>query len=122
MDRFSAGVAAFVFLALVSVPASARTDTVKGELVDHACYMKDKKNAGPAHRECADTCARKGQPVALVTGEGKVYQITGSLAADNNAKLAPHMSHTVEITGDVIEKDGKLTIAAEAGGLKMVSR
>ena len=36
-----------------------------------------------------------------------------------NAKLVPHVSHTVEITGDVTEKDGKKMIAADS--LKMIS-
>ena len=41
----------------------------------------------------------------------------GGLAADNNAKMVPHMSHTVSITGDVSEKDGKMMIMADS--LKM---
>src|SRR5919197_4708281 len=89
-------------------PAWAKTETVRGELVDQACYMKDRKNTGASHKECAETCAKKGQPVALVTADGKVYQLTGRLAADNNAKLAPHLAHTVEISGDVSERDGRM--------------
>jgi hypothetical protein len=122
MHRMAAGLIAATFVAVLSAPVFAKTETVKGELVDQACYMKDKKNVGAAHKECADTCAKKGQPVAIVTADGKVYQVTGPLAAENNAKLVPHMSHTVEITGDVTEKDGRMTIAADAGALKMISR
>jgi hypothetical protein len=122
MHRISAGLTGAAFIALLAAPAFAGTETVRGELVDQACYLKDKKNAGAAHKECADTCAKKGQPVAVVTADGKVYQVTGGLAAGNNAKLVPHMTHTVEITGDVTEKDGRMTIAADAGALKMISR
>src|SRR5438067_1652265 len=61
-----------------------------------------------------------GRPMALLTEDGKVYEITGGLAADKNAKIVPHVTHTVEITGDVSEKDGKMTIAADS--LKMISR
>jgi len=43
--------------------------------------------------------------------------VTGALAANKNARLAEHMLHTVEITGNVTEKDGKLAIAADS--LKM---
>ena len=43
-----------------------------------------------------------------------------SLAADLNAKLVPHMSHTVTISGNVSEKDG--TTLLTAGELKMVSK
>ena len=42
------------------------------------------------------------------------------LAADMNAKLIPHISHTVEVTGDVTEKEGKKMIAS--ADLKMISR
>ena len=122
MRRISAGLTAAAFVVSLGAPAFAKTKTVKGELVEQACYMKDKKNVCETHKECADTCAKKGQPVAIVTADGKVYQVTGGLAADKNAKLAPHMTHTVEITGDVTEKDGKMSIAAEAGALKMISR
>jgi hypothetical protein len=61
-----------------------------------------------------------GLPVALLTDDGKVYTITGDLAAQNNAKLVPHMSHKVELTGDVTDKGGAMTIAATS--LKMVSK
>ena len=54
----------------------------------------------------------------MLTADGKVYQVTGALAANKNAKLAAHMLHTVEITGDVTDKNGTLSIAS--GSLKMV--
>ena len=38
----------------------------------------------------------------------------------NNAKLVAHVSHTVEVTGDVSEKDGKMMIAADS--LKMIKK
>ena len=41
-------------------------------------------------------------------------------AANTNAKLVPHMSHVMELTGDVAEAGGKTTIAATE--LKMISR
>src|SRR5919197_4568377 len=122
MRQAAAGLTSALFVVSLAAPAFATTETIKGELVDQACYMKDKKNVGASHKECADTCAKKGQPVALLTADGKVYQVTGALAAEKNAKLVPHMSHTVEITGDVTEKDGKWMIAADAGSLKMISR
>ena len=49
-----------------------------------------------------------------------VFDLTGDLAANNNAKLIPHMSHKVELTGDVTEKGSTMTIAASS--LKMISR
>jgi hypothetical protein len=106
--------------------AFAATQTISGQLVDQACYAMNKENAALDHKmpapvkDCAVACAQKGQPVALVTADGKVYTVTGDLAANKNAKLVPHMSHKVELTGDVTEVGGKMTIAATS--LKMISR
>jgi len=120
MRKLFAGLTAAAFVVALGAPAFAKTETVKGEVVDLTCMMKDKKNVGASHKECADACAKKGAPLGLLTADGKAYLITGGLAADNNAKLVPHVAHTVEITGDVSEKDGKMQIAADA--LKMVSK
>lgn len=120
------GIAAAAFVLALVVPAFAATETVKGQVVDQTCYSKDKANNGKDHKmpqdvtDCAIDCAKKGAPLALLTADGKLYQITGGLAAEKNAKLVPHVSHTVEITGEVTEKDGKKMIASDT--LKMLSR
>jgi hypothetical protein len=112
MRKLSATLTAAVFVAALSAPAFAKEMTVKGELVDQTCYNKDHKNVGAAHKDCAATCAKKGQQVALLTSDGKLYEVKGDLAANNNAKLVPHMSHTVEITGDVTTEGGQNVINA----------
>ena len=65
---------------LVSIPAFAKTETVKGQIVDQACYTKDMvNNKGVDHKmpadtkDCAIACAKKGQPLALLTSDGKVF-------------------------------------------------
>ena len=106
--------------------AAAATQTITGRLVDETCYKQNKVNTGVDHKMpedtpgCAVTCAKMGLPVALLTDDGKVYTVTGDLAGNNNAKLIPHMSHKVELTGDVTEKNGAMTIAAS--NLKMISK
>jgi len=127
MRKVFAGVMVAAFLVSLASPAFAKTETVKGQIVDQTCYTKDMaNNKGVDHKmpadtkDCAMACAKKGAPLALLTSEGKLYQIGGGLAADNNAKLIPHLAHTVEITGDVMDHDGKMMISADA--LKMISR
>jgi hypothetical protein len=127
MRRFFAGLTAAAFVLALGAPAFAKTETVKGQIIDESCYKMDKSNTGKDHKmpkgdtvDCAIACAKAGRPMALLTQDGKVYEITGGLAADKNAKIVPHVAHTVEITGDVGEKDGKMTIAADS--LKMISR
>ena len=103
-------------------PAFAATETITGQVVDLVCYTRNKANTGMDHdraRACALACSKwEGQPVGLVTTDGKVYQITGDLAANNNAKIVPHLAHTVTITGDVTTKDGMMMIAGST--VKMV--
>ena len=120
MRKLFAAATAAAFVVALGAPAFAKETTIKGEVVDQTCYMKDHAKSGEAHKDCAATCAKKGAPMAILTDGGKLYQITGGLAADNNAKLVAHVSHTVEVTGDVSEKDGKMMIAADS--LKMVKK
>jgi hypothetical protein len=65
-------------------------------------------------------CAKGGKPMALLTSDGKLYEISGGLAADKNAKIIPHIGHTVEITGDVMDHGGSMMIMADS--VKMISK
>ena len=119
MRRFVLMLAALAVVA--GAPTMAAEMTVTGELVDHACYTNrgPEDGAGAAHASCAQACAQKGQAVALVTESGDVYMLAGAVISDSNAALVPHMSHTVELTGDVSEADGVKTITT--GAVKHVS-
>jgi hypothetical protein len=126
MRRMFAALTAAAVLVALGTPALAKEETVKGQIVDETCYLKEKA-ANPGKdviagedKECATECAKKGQPMALVTADGKVYQITGDLAANMNAKIVPHVLHTVEITGNVTTKEGKNVINGTS--LKMISK
>ena len=39
--------------------------------------------------------------------------MAGGVTDDNNAALVPHMSHIVEVTGEVTEVDGLKTLVAD---------
>jgi hypothetical protein len=127
MHKVFAGLTAAAFVLALGAPAFAKTETVKGKIVDEACYKMDKSNVGSDHKmpkgdtkDCAVGCAKAGRPMALLTDDGKVYEISGGLAADKNAKIIPHIGHTVEITGDVMDHGDKTMITADT--LKMVSK
>lgn len=112
--------------------ASPKTETITGKVIDLFCYdVQSGANSGMDHtavgaagqegRECAMSCAKwEGQPVGLLTSDGKLYQLAGDIVGDNNAKIAPHMTHIVSITGVVAEKDGITTLTAS--DLQMVSK
>lgn len=113
---------------VLGIATSAFAAEVTGVLVDLACYTKDKANTTNAHKgmgeTCAQACAKKGGTVALVTEKGDVYEVMtmGGLAGENNAKLVPHMSHTVTLTGDVVDSKDKKTKMIHATALKMISK
>ncbi len=127
MRKMFAGLAVAAFVLALGAPAFAKEMTVKGQIVDQGCYKMDKSNAGKDHKmpkgdtaDCAIACAKAGRPMAILTDDGKVYVLAGGLAAEKNAKIVPHVAHVVEVTGDVTEADGKMTITSDS--LKMISR
>jgi hypothetical protein len=123
LKHFGAAIAGLAVMASAA-PACAKTETVTGQVIDLYCYSRDNKATGMDHRdgrECALACVKwEGQPVGLLTADGKVYQLAGALVANNNAKVAPHLTHTVTVTGDVVDRDGIMTI--NAANLTMVKK
>jgi hypothetical protein len=119
MRKALVGLATAAFVAILVPPASAKMQTITGLLVDLACYQADQSNIKQRHamkngpvENCATSCAKKGQPVAIVTSDGGVYVVIGQYTANKNQSLLSHMAHTVQMTGDVsINKDGA-TISA----------
>src|SRR5438093_7888123 len=103
MRKFFGGLLAVAFVISIAAPAFAATQTVQGQIIYRECYMHDMVNNTTDNHKmgakdvaaCATACAKKGNPLALLTTDGKVYTIAGDLAASNNAKLVPHVSHTV---------------------------
>ena len=124
MRKSVAALISGLFIVSQAPPAFATRETITGQVIDLVCYTRNKANTGTDHdqgRACAQACVKwEGNPVGLVAANGKVYQFAGDLVANNNAKIAPHLAHTVTVTGDVTEKDGTLMIAAS--DVKMVKQ
>ena len=66
------GLAAAILLSLATAPVLA--DTVEGELVDSRCYL-NMGAVGSDHQMCAQTCAKSGLPLGVLTGKGKYYTL-----------------------------------------------
>jgi hypothetical protein len=119
-------VSAIIIAILLGVSATVHAAELTGVLVDKACYAKDKASASDDHKgmelACAQACAKNGNTVALVTDKGEVYDVMpmGKLAGEKNAKLVPHMTHRVALTGDVMDVKGTKMI--HATDLKMISK
>ena len=108
MSRRLAQLAACALFVAASAPIGAAPLTVKGEVVDLACYKNDKAKMGEAHKGCGMTCVKKGNPLAIVTADGQVYAIAGPYVENKNAKIVEGelFAVPVEATGEVADKDG----------------
>jgi hypothetical protein len=80
--------------------------TVKGEILDLACYL-DHGARGMKHQQCALTCLKNGEPMGLITAEGKVYLL---LADHQNGKPFEEAkalaADQVEVSGPMVTRDG----------------
>ena len=125
MKRIRTMRSVFVTIASVAVmflvaPLFAVPETITGRIVDEDCYRKDKANSGLNHKmpaavtRCAEICAKKGQPLALLTRDGRIFTLAGPLIANKNANVIPHLGHIVRVTGEVTTKAGKMTVATSA--------
>jgi hypothetical protein len=82
------------------------TVTVKGEVVDMWCYMEGGDH-GAGHKACATTCAKGGNPIAIVDTKGDLY-IAAGLQDHQPARdlLVNKMSEEVTVTGTLVTKGG----------------
>ena len=72
MRQFVAPLAVAAFIALFGTSSWAKTMTVKGQVVDEGCSLREMgQNGGDTKAaemdQCAIDCARRGEPVALLT-------------------------------------------------------
>ena len=103
-------VAGAAFVAALAAPVFAADMTVKGEVVDVACATKKGEGGkGEAHAGCAMACAKKGQPVGILTADA-IYTVVGDYAANSNAKLLDFVARKVVVTGEVTERAGVKSI------------
>ncbi len=88
--------------------AQPKGDTVKvkGEVVDLWCYLEGGDH-GPAHQDCAVTCAKAGNPIGLLTEKGEIYVMMGMQDHQPGRDvLIDKMAETVTVEGTLVKKGG----------------
>ena len=86
-------------------PVPGKVVTVVGEIVDLSCYLQVGKHGGK-HRDCGQKCLKNGQPIGLLTKEGKLYLLMeeehdprrDGLTTFRQAAI-DNMAYVMEITG-----------------------
>jgi hypothetical protein len=97
-------------------PLPGKVVTMTGEIVDYSCYLQVGKHGGK-HRDCGQKCLRNGQPIGLLTKEGKLYLLMeeehdprrDSMTNFREAAIE-HMAYIMEVTGTYSEVDGQRAI------------
>lgn len=94
-------------------PLPGKVTTLVGEIVDYSCYFQVGKH-GAKHRDCGQKCLRNGQPIGLLTKEGKLYLLMEEEhdprrdgGTNLRAAAIEHMAYVMEVTGTMSEVDGQ---------------
>lgn len=96
--------AASLALAQDNKAPDASTKSVKGEVIDLACYT-DHGASGEKHAGCAAKCIGSGLPVGIKSEDGTVYVVIGE-HKPLNKELVAFAGKTVTLTGKVVSRDG----------------
>lgn len=103
-----AGVALLVTAAAAGAASGGEDATVSGEIVDLACYVpRGDKGRGASHAECAEMCAKGGQPIGVLGDDGSLL-----LLVEDHAKPAPYEAakklagKTARLAGKKFSRDG----------------
>ena len=121
MTRITAGILSLAAATLLAAGAIAQghhhgaEKTFVGHVVDVACYVSH-GSIGESHRECAETCAKAGIPLAILDQQtGTLYlPLATSHHEPANEELMAFVEKDVRVTGTVAEKDGLKTITIES--------
>jgi hypothetical protein len=98
----AAQLAALTPVPLPTIVVPGTTVDLAGTLVDSACYLRAGRAAiSVDHAKCAITCAQKGGRLALVTAQGDVFMVIGTMTQSNNAKLIPLINRSIVLSGMV---------------------
>jgi hypothetical protein len=122
VSRLPAALAAVALVAALpcSLPAQekaamkappSRDATVSGTVVDVSCKF-GQGLSGADHRMCAEVCADKGIPLAILADDGTLYLPTSAAMPGDgqNARLKPFAEQRVTVSGKVFEAGGAKAI------------
>jgi hypothetical protein len=122
LSRLIGGLGVFAFMAALPGPTHAQEKmamkappskdaTVTGTVVDVSCKF-GQGLSGPDHRMCAEVCADKGIPLAILGDDGKLYVPTSASMPGEaqNGRLKEFAEQRVTVSGKVFEAGGAKAI------------
>ena len=102
-----------VAAAVDGTPLPGKVTTLVGEIVDFSCYLQVGKHGGK-HRDCGQKCLKNGQPIGLLTADGKLYLVMEEEHDSRRDGLTnfrqvaiENMAYIMELTGTLSEVEGQ---------------
>jgi hypothetical protein len=90
--------------------------SVVGEVIDLSCYLQVGKR-GDKHRDCAQKCARAGQPIGLLQADGRIFMLIDEEHDPRRdgltrlrQELIDAMAHVVTVHGTYSQVSGQEAI------------
>jgi hypothetical protein len=81
-----------------------------GEVIDHACFVKQGAH-GEDHAGCAARCLKNGGQVGLLTADGEVFILKADAEhAEAFEALKAMAAQQAVVSGEVAEEDGMMVI------------
>jgi hypothetical protein len=91
-------------------------DKVTGEVVDMSCYLHHPESStGNSHKKCAETCAKKGLPMGLLTSDKQVFLLLED--HDNPKAYAAALAKAAQqatVEGDKVSVGGVQAVIVES--------
>jgi type 1 fimbria pilin len=108
----------------VALPAAAQAQaaqppsqrvTFTGTVIDVSCKFRNGLT-GADHQMCAQVCADRGIPLAILASNGTLYiPVTVAMPGDNqNPRLKEFAEQQVTVTGQVVDAGGAKAIDIES--------
>jgi hypothetical protein len=93
-------------------PEPGHDVTLVGEIVDFSCYLQLGKH-GEKHRSCGQKCVQNGQPIGLLTKDGRIYMLMPEEhdprrdgGVDARQSGSEHMGQIVKVIGTEASHEG----------------
>ncbi len=107
-----AGIAGGIVGGVLGGAVPAWADTITGEVVDLSCYLPHPETStGASHKKCAETCAKKGLPMGILTDDRQVFLL---LEDHDNPKA---YAAALEGAAKTVTVDGKKVVQGGVNGI-----
>ena len=87
-------------------PAEPPVVTLKGQVIDLACYLALNGAQGGEHQPCAEACVKAGSTTGFKTADKTYVIIRDPMHQKDAPDLTKHINKDAEVTANAFTRDG----------------